>query len=127
LLPGCFTKWNERSKPLIAQVKSTPDEQAYINRKERMAEPRIADANVAGNRAAQISSEQDCPKYRRAGNQIESDAAQQKDANVGGELHGLSQFAESLYGRCGQWPDEFEACIHQQEQHDKAADDPSGP
>src|SRR6185503_7648124 len=62
-----------------------------------MAEPWIANANVARNRAAQISSKQDCPKYRRARNQIESDTTQQKNADAGRELNGISQFPESFY------------------------------
>jgi hypothetical protein len=60
-----------------------------------VAEPWIAHANMARNRAAQISREQDCTKNRRTRNQIESNATQQKNAESGGKLNGISQFPES--------------------------------
>jgi len=92
-----------------------------------MAEPSIAYADMAGNRSAQISGEQDCAEDGSSRNEIYGDAGQQKDADSAGKLNGISQFAESLDCRHRQWPDQLKARIHQQEQHDEAADDPSGP
>src|SRR4051812_31841077 len=92
-----------------------------------MAKPWIADADMARNCSAQISRKQDCAEYGSTRNEISRDTGQQKDADSDGELNGISQFAESLDRRRGQWPDQLKARIHQQEKHDEAAHDPSRP
>src|ERR1700732_1437470 len=112
---------DESPQPIFAQVQTSPDEETYVDWKKRMAEPWIADADMARYRPAQISREQDGTKYRRARNQIESNTTQQNNADAGGEAHGISQLPERLNRRRWQWLDQFESSVYQQEQHNQPA------
>jgi len=118
LLLRTFAKWNESAQPFVAQIESAPDKQTNIDGKERMAEPGIADADMARNRPAQISREKNGTENRCARDRIKRDTGQQKNADAGGEPNRISQLSECLYRRRRQRLNQFESRIYKQEQYD---------
>ena len=62
-----LSQGNECAQPRVAQVQSEPDEHAEDDREE----PRLADAHVRGDGAAEVAGQQDRAEHRRARDRVE--------------------------------------------------------
>src|SRR6266478_1805884 len=78
------TQRNELPQPAVARVKPSPDQHAHINREQDVAEQRQANAQLAGDCAAQIACQQDRAKNRSTRNREENNADEQNDPDDGG-------------------------------------------
>src|SRR5258708_7462447 len=56
---GGFYDWDERAQPRLAQVESSPRQNANIDREQRLAKQRMANTQLNRDRAAQITGQQD--------------------------------------------------------------------
>src|SRR5256714_5679076 len=123
--PHLFAHWDERAHAFVAQEEWRPDEEGDVNRKQRVAEQRIAGTELAGDCAPQVSGQQDRAKDRSAWDEICDQAKQLDDPDDEHCALRISELNGRLYR--DRQPQQFHDQIKQQKENDQSSDDACGP
>src|SRR6266511_4516732 len=92
-------EWEQLAQPLLANVQRTPQQRGDVDREERVAEQRSADAQLTGHRAAEVSCQEQRAQDRRPRHEVEHDACELDDANPENRLGRVTELGGSLHCR----------------------------
>ena len=93
-------KRQQRAQARLPQVQPAPEHRGHVDRKQRVAQERVADADVRGDRAAEVSRHDDGAEHGRLRHEIEHQADQLDCADHGDGVLRVAERHRAFHGRC---------------------------
>ena len=122
---GWLPEWNQGPKTLLAKPEPSPQKGRDVGRKEDVAEQRIPDANLRGDRAAEMTGQEDRSEHSRPRKCVKRQTYELHDSDSGDHVLRIAELDGAL-DRDGKFQD-LDYAVKQQEQDGERAEHEPGP